>query len=514
MRRSIKQLQSSLPRPLLLSNWNLRVAGGALVGLTAGGLVQAHAQGFFNPFGSPLAGAPAYGGAEGQAGAGDNFQITRGMPYNPTGGGATQHDYNFKLGSITASLSAGLSANYIDNYNQVPEGGGVKPEDELAFNPTLGIAFQWPINRDNTLHFDVGVGYSISVNHPEFNRLTISPTSSWDYQFKLGDVRMTVFDRLGSSGASGQRSDITGTGSASAVQFNRFSNAAGISAAWQPTLRSTFSVGYSMDLDYGLGDSFSSANHITHSLNTAFFQRLNAHWTAGVSGSAFINEYLQGIQNNSTGYGAGPTVTWQPSRFINFSGSVRYNVSKVQRTGTISDTNGSSGAGYDFSVQHTINRRLSHGFSVGSGIDLGVGVNFNQTFTIAYRASWQMTERLTLAFSANRQSFTQSGDGSQFLSLPPGGFFIANGPQGIPGIITPPNFFQPLPVGSRQFGNLIAIPQLAESAETYNFTLGTSFAVTRKLTASVGYGHILKLSNLPSHDYNQNSYNLSLSYRF
>jgi hypothetical protein len=500
-------------RRLRPSGWKLRAAGGALAGLTAGGLVQVRAQGFFNPFGATLpAGMPAFAG---EGGAGDNFQITRGVPYNPAvGGGGGHPDYNFKLGSVTGTLGASLAANFNDNYNQVPDGSGLKQEYDLTLNPMLGLAFRWPINHDNTLNFDVGVGYSFSVNHPQFDRLTISPSSSWNYQFRAGEVRFTVFDRLGTSGTSGASGQFTGTGSASAVQFNRLSNSTGLSAAWQPTQHTTISAGYSVDLDYGISDSFAFSDHVTQSLSLAMFQRLNAHWTLGVSGSVYMNDYLQGIQNNSTGYGAGPTMTWQPSRFLNFSASVRYNVANAQHTGIISDTGGSGGLGYDFSVQHTVNRRFNHGVSFSSGFELGVGANFNQTFTIAYRAGWNLTQRIALSATVNRQSLTQSGASYLFTALPAGDLFVPAGVVGPPGILAPPGVFQPLPAGSLLFGQLIAIPQQAESADIYNFTLGTSFALTRKLSTSVGYGHILKASNLPLHDYNQNTVSVSLSYRF
>ena len=512
------QLRCQWRRDVRLSGWEVRAKGGALAGLAAAGLVSARAQSFFNPFQAPLPGIPETGVDAGAGlGAGDDFQITRGVPYNPTGGGR-QHDYNFKFGPVSADLSASLSAYYSDNINLVASGSGLKQEGDLTLYPSVGVAFQWPVNRDTMLRFDVGVGYYLSINHPEFNHLglNLTPGSSWSYQFPVGDVRVTLFDRLATTGSSGngtQRSDLSGTGSSSSVQFNRFSNSSGISAAWQPTRRTTFSVGYTLDFDYGLNDSFAFSDHLTHSLSAAMFQRLNARWTAGISASAFLNEYLQGIQNNSTGYGVGPLVTWRPSRFLNFSGSVRYNVAQIQSTGAIADRNGSGGVGYDFSVQHIINRRISHSLSVSSGIELGVGANFNQAFTISYRASWQLTQRLALSISANRQSFTQSGAGYDFYIAPAGS---KPDPADPLVVILPDGTKKPLPAGSLHYPGTTEylLYRPAEEAETYNFTAGTAFALTRKLSASVGYAHTLKVSKLAFHDYDQNTYSLSLNYRF
>ena len=489
----------------------LRVAGGALAGLAAGSLMQLRAQSFFNPYTAPL---PAFGSAlPSGTGAGDDFTINRGVPYNPTGGSVV-HDYNMKFGPVTASVTGGTSFSYYDNYNLVPDGSGLKQEDELAINPTLGIAFQWPVRRDSILHFDVGFGYAVLLNHPKLDRFTITPASAWDYQLKLGDVRITLADHIGTSGDSSTRTDLSGTGSADAVQFRRISNTISLSAAWQPTRLYTVSGAYALDFDHGLGDSFGLADHLTHTLSTAVFRRLDSQWTVGLSASAFSNQYLQGIQNNSTGYGAGPTLTWKPSPFLNFSGSVRYNTAQSDGGGTIGDRNSSSGAGYDFSVQHVINRHLNHALSVSSGIDLGVGVNFNQTFTINYRLGWQITEALNLAFIANRQTTSQSGAGYDFVSYDLADLFQDKVTHQF-FLLNSSNVLTPLPFGSfPASSNLLLIPRAKEESEAYNFGLSTGFQITRRLGASVSYQHTLRLSNLPLHDYNQNTYTLSLSYRF
>lgn len=503
--------QTKIQQGLRSPRWKLRAAGGALATLAAGGLLPLRAQSFFNPYTAPL---PAFGSTLPSGdGAGDNFLINRGVPYNPVGSGAA-HDYNMKFGPVTASISGGTSFSYYDNYNLVPDGSGLKQEDEFSINPTLGIAFQWPVRRDSILHFDVGFGYALFLNHPNLDRFTITPASAWDYQFRVGDVHFTLMDHIGTSGDSSTRSDLSGTGSAEAVQFRRISNTIGLSAAWQPTRLYTFSGSYALDFDHGLGDSFGLADHLTHSLSAAMFRRLNSEWTVGLSASAFRNEYLQGVQNNSTGYGAGPTVSWKPSAFLNFSGSVRYNVAQSEGNGQIADRNGSSGAGYDFTVQHVINRYLNHALSVSSGIDLGVGANFNENFSINYRLSWQITKAMTLAFLANRQETTQSGAAYDFFSPPAGSrLFLDQNNQLV--LVGPDGqVIRTLPDGSFPSGNLLLIPRAKETSESYNFGLSTSFQLTRRLSASVSYLHNLRLSNLPLHDYNQNTYTLSLGYRF
>ena len=75
--------------------------------------------------------------------------------------------------------------------------------------------------------------------------------------------------------------------------------------------------------------------------------------------------------------------------------------------------------------------------------------------------------------------------------------------------------FTALPFGSfPASGNLVLVPRAQEESEAYTFALSTGFQITRRLSASVSYLHTLRLSNLPLHDYNQNTYTLSLGYRF
>lgn len=512
---------SRLPSPA----WKLRVTGGVLASLAAGRLGPARAQSFFNPYTAPLPTAASLGAEAAEGGAGDNFQIGRGMPYNPRRG-AAPHNYNLKLGPVTGALSSSLAVSYTDNFNLVATANVTKPEGELTVNPSLGIAFQWPVTRSTTLQVDVGVGYVLYLNHPEFNRpsISVSPNSAFEYQFQVGDIRFTAFDRIGTSAQSsqfGQRTDLSGTGSSAAVQFQRISNTIGLSAAWQPTRYTTFSTSYGLDFDHGLGgDNFALSDRLTHTVSGAWHERLDRHWTAGLSASVFSNEYLKGIQNDSTGYGAGPVVTWQPSPFLNFSGSVRYNVGNARPTGMIRDTHGSSGIGYDFSVNHVVNRRFSHGVTFSSGLDLGLGVNFNQSEAIGYRGSWQVSQSISLAFSANYGTTSQGGPGYDFYTPPPGSRTAPNNPFAL-AVPKGSSFpFPPFPSGtlalpsSNSSGFSYLIPRPAESSEAYNFTLGTSFRLTRNLSASISYAHSIRLSALALRDFHQNTYSLSLGYRF
>ncbi len=484
-----------------------RLATGAVSGLLSAGLPAALAQGFFNPYQSPLGQIPTIpAGVQGLPG--DNFLIGRGMPYNS--GAGTGRDYNFKIGPVKGSVSAGSTFTYVDNINLSSGAGGPAPEDELTSNPSLNVGLHWEMSEYNTLRMDFGIGYVFYMNHPELNRisLNLTPNSTFDYRFIIGDVRFAVYDRISTPGGSGfaPRNDITGDGSIGSVDFQRLSNSAGLSAAWAATRSTTVTSGYDYTIDRGLGDSFALADHDTHSLSAAIFERLDPRWTVGLSGGIYQNTYAEGFQSGSHGYGAGPVLNFQPTRNINFSASVRYQVSYSDRNGANGDTSGFGGVTYNLAATHTINRHLRHGVNLGRNSDLGIGANFNDTFNVAYNLGWTFAKALGLNFGVNYSSSTQSGPGFDFVTVPAGTFLPA-------GTLLPDGSVLAGPV---ILGRDIVLPvkRQGESADTLSFSVGTGMPITRNLSASLGYSHYFRLSNLAGHGYHQNTVTLALNYRF
>jgi hypothetical protein len=357
---------------------------------------------------------------------------------------------------------------------------------------------------------DFGVGYLFNMNHSELNRftLTVSPDSSLDYRFIIGEVKFSLYDRLGTTGGYGTlpRNDLTGDGSTASVDFQRLFNSAGLSAAWAATQKTTVSAGYDYNIDRGISDSFGQFDHDTHTLNAALFNRVSVRWTVGVAGSVYINQFSQNFQNGSRGYGAGPTLQWQPTRYLNFSGSVRYQISDSDRGAANGDTSGFAGITYNASVAHTINRHLSHGLSVGRNADLGLGSNFNDTFTVGYHLGWSFYKNLGLNFGASYNSIAQSGAGYDFVLVPAGTVIPA-------GTVLADGTVLKMPV---VFGRDVVLPlrRQGETSDTIQLTVGTGFEISRHMSAGISYGHYFRTSNLAGHDYHQNTVTLTLSYRF
>ena len=483
----------------------------------SGGFFAAVGQGFFNPFSEagatvPFPVAPPATFSElptGDTLAGDNFLIQQGLPFNPTSSGSRH--YHLRLGRATGSISTSLSASYLDNVNLASgnqnSGGG----EDITMTASLGVGFNMKLNRDNNLNFNLGIGYSHSFSRSIQDQISIGPSSQWDYRMNLGQVRLTIYDQISTPGSLTPGPQVSGTGSAAAVNFHRLGNAIGVSAALQRGRGTTFSAGYTLSTDIGLGDMYSEQNHMTHSLNMAVFQRLNRQWTLGVSGSVYLNNYFTKFQNDSQGYGVGPTLSWQPARRINVSASARYSVANSLQTGKVADANGFAGLTYDLAVQQSINKRISHGLNGGSHVDLGLGSNFAKTLNANYNFSWAFSSKMSLSFVSSYITSAQSGFGYDFVAIPAGALFIPGSP---PTLLTGTGA-SALPFGTLLTpGGLLAQPRTSETYQFVSLSPAISRRVSDHLSASLSYSRRIRMSNLAGHDYAQNAVSLSLSYAF
>jgi hypothetical protein len=477
------------------------------------------AQSFFDPFSdagaaTPFPAFPTNGfnelpGTDGNAG--DNFLIQQGMPYNPVVARGGLRRYRMKFGRATGNIGTGVSMTYTDNGNLVGAGSGASAQGDFAVATSLSIGLSMPLDRENSLQLNVGLGYAHHFNRNIPDQITISPASAWDYQTTLGPVRLTIYDRIATPGSAGPSPQISGTGSLTAVNFHRFNNDAGFSAALPQGKSTTLSMGYSLNTDVGMGDAFSQQDHLTHSVTLAVFERLNRRWTVGFSSSAYLNQFFQRFQNDSKGYGLGPTLTWQPNRRFNVSASTRYSVGYSQATGVVADTHGFAGVTYDLSIENYLSRQISHGISGGSHVDLGIGSNFAETLGANYHLSWRVTNKIPLTLMALYTDTAQTGIGYDFRPIPDRALFVSGA---TPQLLTA-NGLIPLPTGTLLTpSGLLAEPRAAERSRMVNLSWSTSYQFTDNLSAGMSYSHGIRLSNLTGHGYSVNTVTLSLSYQF
>src|SRR6185437_7305186 len=71
--------------------------------------------------------------------------------------------YNLLVGPIRWRVSATMGIEYNDNIDYAE----VNKEDAVILHPQINFNAIWPVTQINTLTFDLGIGYSIYLNHSE-----------------------------------------------------------------------------------------------------------------------------------------------------------------------------------------------------------------------------------------------------------------------------------------------------------------------------------------------------------
>lgn len=479
------------------------VAAACLVGTT-----PVCGQAYFdtrNPFTEPVAPQPPL--TPETTRAGDDFRAVERLPYRPAG--FDEGNYNLKLGPVLATFGASVSFAYNNNALQSSFGG---QNYDFSINPSLNANLRWQLTDNARLGLNFGVGYRFNLVQDDLDSLTISPNTSIDYAFSVGDMLFTVFNRLSSANDASQRADIIGTGNALSVRFNRINNSTGLSTEWAPYTDLSVSADYTFSLERGFDDSFAVLNGQSQTVSTAVFHRLHPDLTVGISASASLNEFSDSFQNSTKSFGVGPTATWRVSEAISASGSVRYTMISSERDGQIQDSSDFSGISGNVTVSHQLTQFISHSLSLGRGVNGALGSNFQVSMEAGYSLNWQITDFLPINFNAGVDQAEQSG-GLAIFAAPPGSLYFPPDPaNGIPGIlVTPVDTF----TGVVEVpGGLFGVPVPGQTTLSYRFGVSTGYQITQKLGSSLGWTYVIRDSDFALGDFSSHMVTLTLNYTF
>lgn len=393
--------------------------------------------------------------------------------------------YNIKMGPVLAWFRAGMIFRYQSNFNLVSsDNNNAAPEGNFTLGPAISGSLRYDISEKARLVLSTGLSYQWSLNNNQ-DQLVISPSSALDYQFSIGEVSLSVFNNSATASTATTDPTISGTGDSSLMNFNRLSNSTGMGAGWQPYRDTTVAGGYSFQINRGLGnDNFNQLNRNTHNFNLGLQQALSPVWTVGLSSQGNMINYLpipiqtsanapttqQRVQNDSHGWGVGPTATWRATQFIVVNALVNYTVQTYEQDSQVApDTTDFSGVTFNLSLDHTINQYLAQTISGGRSVNPGNGSNFTEITTMAYRLQWQIMPVLALTGTFRFNQFDQSGGGFAYLPY-------------VPGAPLPPNF-------AYITDDNILVVKVAngQQGQQYIFTLGTGYDLTEKLSLGINY---------------------------
>lgn len=432
--------------------------------------------------------------------AGDDFSASERLPYRPAG--FDPGNYNIRMGPVLATFNAAVGVSY--NSNALQSSG--TDTSDLSISPSVGANLRWQVTEAARVALNLGVGYRFSLWQEDLNALTISPNTSIDYSFSVGDVLFTVFDRISSASMSDQRSDILGTGNSASVRFNRINNSTGVATDWAPYSDLSIRGDYTFSIERGLDDSYGSLDGQSQTVSGAVFNRLTPVFTVGISGSASLNDYANGFQNSSTSWGIGPTASWQITDFISTSASLRYTVVSSDDNGQIQDRSNFGGITGNLSIRHQLTRYISHSLSLGRGVNGALGSNYSESMSVSYGLSWNVTDFLPINFGVSYDHSKQSG-GLQIFAAPPGSLYfpeqslLITSEGTFPGVILTPDGF---------FG----FPSVGQESDNFSFSVSTGYQITQHLNSSLSWSYIIRNTDFVFGDYKSHMVTLTLSYQF
>lgn len=462
---------------------------------------------------------PSYWGDQDPS-RGFNLQNSSGgvVPYRPGFGGRSPNGfrrapYNILLGPVSARFSAGLSASYMDNALMSDQ--NLRSSDDFTITPTVNTALEWQVTEMNGIRIDIGIGYQKHINLTELDALYVSPNSTIDWQFILGDVRLSLYNQTTSFS---ERPELTGNGSPASIAFRRIQNTTGLSAAWQVAQDLSVQGGYSYNLDRGIVSGFENLDRDNHSMSVAVYERLSPVWTVGVNGSFSKFTFNNGFQNNGMSYSGGVLGAWHPSKFINVSANVRYNITSFDSGGQISDASNFNGINFDISAFHRIHRDWSHNLSVGQGVNTGFGSNFTKQFTTSYGLFWTGIENLGVSLNASyiiaeESGTTQTIPRELLRVLDPRDFDPSR-----PGMVDEGGgrlyYFPSGYVDRGAAAGVVDFILPGRQTDWFQISLGVTHAFGKKLSGGLTYTYAIRNSDVTLRNFSQNTVTLTLSYQF
>jgi hypothetical protein len=186
----------------------------------------------------------------------------------------------------------------------------------------------------------------------------------------------------------------------------------------------------------------------------------------GVNTTFSDTQYSGDVQNNSTGFTAGPFVTAQLSDFISVNGQVGYTMTNFNRGGLNGDSENSSTYYYQVGVSHRINDTMSESVTGGRQTIPGITSNFTDRTFANYSFNWQATTYL----SVNSNLWYENLDDSE--------------------------------ASTRQ------------TADRYGAGLNLSYGLTDHASVGMAYQYVLKVADPSYLGYYQDSTTLGFNYEF
>ena len=307
--------------------------------------------------------------------------------------------YSFKVGVSEFRLSAGAETEWNDNITLVER----DKTSDVILRPRVGTDIIWPITPANALELNVSAGYSKYLSHPEYDRPFILPGSALSFDLFLGDVKLTIDDRLSYQQDSASRSVVAGT-----ARFGGIDNLAGLTAV--ADLKDvTLSFAYHHQLFSSTVSEFDYLDRSSHQ----FFSRASLAprpgFRVGVEAGLTPTTYRDSFLRDNLNYSAGGFTEWTVSPHISLharGGVVLYRY--ATQSGSAPDP-GVTSYYFGFGATHRLRKSLNHSLDLGEDTQLGVNNDLTRQLHVRYGMNWLVSRQVSAMGDLSFEDGTESG---------------------------------------------------------------------------------------------------------
>ena len=309
--------------------------------------------------------------------------------------------YNLLVGPVRFRVSATMGVEYNDNINYAE----VHKEEDFIFRPQVNLNAIWPITQLNTLTLDIGLGYSIYVDHSNANTngVLISPHSQLSFDIFVQDFRINIHDRF-----SLQQDPISEPAISNQVDYGRFENTAGISVLWDLN-KVILTLGYDHYTYISTTSDFDYLNRNAEELSGTAAVAISSTTNVGVESYAVFNYYNQDVLNNSTDYAVGAFVESQITNNLRARVAGGYQNINFDTGGSVMDFSDVSDYYVNLLLTHRINSALRQTIAAGHENQLGVNSNSIRLNYVRHTIDWNIIRNTLLSTEFFYEDGNESG---------------------------------------------------------------------------------------------------------
>ncbi|MEY2550695.1 MAG: hypothetical protein QOG12_839 [Verrucomicrobiota bacterium] len=398
--------------------------------------------------------------------------------------------YNLQLGPIKFRFSASMGIEYNDNINLAEDGSAVfatptgpitlstQPQEDIILRPQVNLNALWPITQLNTLRLDLGVGYSIYLDHSSnnTNSILLSPGSQLAFDIFVGDFRINLHDRF-----SLQQDPISEAQLSNVADYGRFENLAGVSVLWDLN-QAVVTVGYDHYNFIAMNDAFEYLDRNADILSGSIGFTPSSTMTVGAEGSITNTYYDLNVLNDSLAYSAGLFLETQITSNLRVRVAGGYQWINFDSGGLVNDLQDVNDYYANLVLSHRLNSVFTHNLAIGHENTIGVNSNYVTLNYVRHTATWNVFYHSLVTTELFYEDAADSGGlGTRLLPGP-----------GLP-------LFNPF---------------VAENFHRYGGAISFGYQLTPHVTLGFRYQYTQKDSDQPLRDYRQNRVAIDGTYSF